>query len=269
MTICNGGIRLVELEILMVMLGQKDNGKSKMSHYILKEQLQALKQDLPAIAEIIDRLDPETRHHCERLAISAQSFGEYLKLSATDLQMLVWGAYLHDIGKAAIPADILLKPAALTAAERQVIQEHPALGIAICPLPESMKAVAEIIRHHHELWNGQGYPDRLAGEAIPYLVRIVQILDVYDALTHERCYKRAYSSSEAISILLTETAKGFYQSELISEFIAYLESEDGFSDLSNEAEFMIYAKMSNITTHDTATHKSANPVKHQVLELAS
>lgn len=235
-----------------------------MSHYTLNEQLQALKQNLPAIAEIIDRLDPETRHHCERLAIAAQNFGEYLGLSATDLQMLVWGAYLHDIGKAAIPADILLKPAALTTAERQIIQEHPALGIAICPLPESMQAVAEIIRHHHELWNGQGYPDRLAGEEIPYLVRIVQILDVYDAITNARCYKRAYSKSEAITILLTETVKGFYQPELIAAFMAYLEVADDLSDRSNEAEFMIYAKMSN-----SAIHEMANPAKHQALKLAA
>ena len=229
-----------------------------MSHYTLNDQLQALKQNLPAIAETIDRLDPETRHHCERLAIAAQSFGEYLALSATDLQMLVWGAYLHDIGKAAIPTDILLKPAALTTAERQIIQEHPALGIAICPLPDSMRAVAEIIHHHHELWNGQGYPDRLAGEEIPYLVRIVQILDVYDAVTNERCYKRAYSNSEAIAILLAETSKGFYQPELIAAFMAYLEVADNFSDRSSEAEFAIYAKMSN----------SPNPVKHQALKLA-
>lgn len=223
------------------------------SYATFNQQLQALKQIVPAIAEIIDRLDPETRHHCERLAIAAQQFGEYLALGNKDLQLLVWGAYLHDIGKAAIPLEILLKPDALTTAERQIIQEHPAIGAEICPLPASMAEVIMIMRHHHELWNGTGYPDRLSGLEIPYLTRVVQILDVYDALTHERCYKRAYSSAEAIAILLAETAKGCYQPELIAKFMEFLEVAEDFSDRASIVEFTIYANMTAAQSAETST----------------
>ena len=215
------------------------------------QQLQELKQIVPAIAEIIDRLDPETRHHCERLAIAAQQFGEYLALSVGDRQLLVWGAYLHDIGKVAIPTEILLKPSALTAAEKQIIQEHAVIGEVICPLPASMREVAAIVRHHHELWNGTGYPDGLIGEEIPYLARILQILDVYDALTHERCYKRAYSPIEAIAILLIETTKGYYQADLVAEFMTFLEIEDNFGDRSSIAGFMMHTNISNRAMYDT------------------
>ncbi len=215
------------------------------------QQLQALKQIVPAIAEIFDRLDPETRHHCERLAIAAQQFGEYLALDNKDLQLLVWGAYLHDIGKAAIPLEILLKPAALTAAERKIIQEHAAIGAEICPLPASMAEVVMIMRHHHELWNGTGYPDRLIEEEIPYLARVLQILDVYDALTHERCYKRAYSPIEAIAILLIETTKGYYQPDLVAEFMTFLEIEDNFGDRSSIVEFMTHTNIRNRAMYDT------------------
>ncbi len=221
-----------------------------MSYYALYEQLQELQQTLPAIADIIHRLDPETRQHSERLALAAQQFGEYLALPQRDRKLLVWGAYIHDIGKSAIPLDILLKPAKLTVSEHQVIKEHTEIGESLCPLPDSMREVAEIIRHHHELWNGTGYPDRLIGEEIPYLVRIVQILDVYDALTHKRCYKRAYSSMEAIGILLIETTKGYYQPELIAEFMTFIEIEDYFSDRSSIVESMMHTNMSNRAMYD-------------------
>ncbi|MEA5476758.1 HD domain-containing phosphohydrolase [Pseudanabaena galeata UHCC 0370] len=221
-----------------------------MSYFALYEQLQELQQTLPAIADIIHRLDPETRQHSERLAIAAQQFGEYLALPKRDRQLLVWGAYIHDIGKSAIPLDILLKPAKLTVSEHQVIKEHTEIGESLCPLPDSMREVAQIIRHHHELWNGCGYPDRLMGEEIPYLVRIVQILDVYDALTHKRCYKRAYSSMEAIGILLIETTKGYYQPELIAEFMTFKEIEDHFGDRSSIVESMMHTNMSNRAMYD-------------------
>ena len=221
-----------------------------MSYCALYQQLQELQQTLPAIADIIDRLDPETRQHSERLALAAQQFGEYLALSKRDLQLLVWGAYIHDIGKSAIPLEILLKPAKLTVSEHQVIKEHTEIGESLCPLPDSMREVSQIIRHHHELWNGYGYPDRLMGEEIPYLVRIVQILDVYDALTHERCYKRAYSSMEAIGILLIETTKGYYQPELITEFMTFVEVGEHFGDRSSILESMVHTNMSNRIMYD-------------------
>jgi putative two-component system response regulator len=214
-------------------------------YYDLNQQLQELQQILPSIAKIIDRLDLETRQHCERLAIAAYRFGKFLGLTESDRQQLVWGAYLHDIGKIGIPERILFKPEPLSDRERQVIQEHSALGAAICPLPASMHEVAAIVRHHHELWNGTGYPDRLAGEEIPYLVRIVQILDVYDALIHDRCYKRAYSPIEAVAILLFETTKGYYQPELISQFITFIEVEDNFGERSGKLDFMLHTNINH------------------------
>jgi len=120
----------------------------------------------------------------------------------------MWADYLHDIGKVGIPDSVLLKPGKLSAAELAIMQQHVLIGERICqPLP-TMQGVLPIIRHHHERWDGSGYPDRLAGDQIPYLVQVFQIIDIYEPLTNERPYKQALTSTEALKILVEEAAKG-------------------------------------------------------------
>lgn len=182
---------------------------------------------LSAITRTVADLDPSTREHCQRLAIQAKSFGEFLNLSEIDIHTLTWGGYLHDIGKVGVPIDVLLKRGQLTPEEWEVMRQHVLIGEHICGSMFPMERVLPIIRHHHEHWDGSGYPDRLAGEQIPFLARVIQLLDVYDALTHDRCYKPTYTHSRALEIIAEETAKGWYDPELVQKFFAFISRERG------------------------------------------
>jgi len=105
------------------------------------------------------------------------------------------------------------------------MQRHVQLGENICQSHCLTQDVIDIVRYHHERWNGSGYPSGLAGEDIPYLAQVMQILDVYDALTHARSYKPAFSPAQALDILAEETTKGYYQPELMQQFFAFITTE--------------------------------------------
>ena len=150
------------------------------------DELEYAETVLCALGKSIEARDPSTEGHCERLADSGVALGRKLGLGEEELRALRLGGYLHDLGKLVFPDAILLKPGPLTAAEREVVRKHPIVGEEICqPLP-SLGSVLPIIRHHHERWNGSGYPDGLRGEAIPLTARILQVADVFDALTSDR-----------------------------------------------------------------------------------
>jgi putative two-component system response regulator len=132
-----------------------------------------------------------------------------MQLDSASLQALYIGGALHDIGKVGIPDSILLKPGRLSQEEWQIMRSHPVLGEEICrPLP-ALRSILPIIRHHHERWDGSGYPDGLRGDAIPLLARIIQTVDIYDALTNPRSYREASSAEHALQILDEETARGW------------------------------------------------------------
>jgi putative two-component system response regulator len=125
---------------------------------------------------------------------------------------------VHDVGKIAIPDAILLKPGRLTAEEWTLIKEHPVVGERICAPLKSFRMVLPIIRHHHEKFDGSGYPDGLRGEAIPVTARVLQVVDVYDALTTERPYKKAFSVTEALQTMREEVAKGWWDPHIFAQF---------------------------------------------------
>jgi HD-GYP domain-containing protein (c-di-GMP phosphodiesterase class II) len=131
-------------------------------------------------------------------------------LSESELEALRWGSYLHDTGKIAIPDSILFKPGPLTREEIALMQTHTLRGEAMLRelgfLPEP---VLELVRHHHENWDGQGYPDRLKGEQIPLLARIFSLADVYDALTNIRPYKPAWTHEQACANIAGESGRKF------------------------------------------------------------
>ncbi len=157
---------------------------------------------LRALGRVLEGRDGDTFGHTDRVTTLALKLGEALGQSPEDLQHLRWGAYLHDIGKVAVGDDVLRKPGALTAGERRLMQRHVVVGDDM--LRDEMfvpRAVREVVRHHHERWDGSGYPDQLAGEAIPLLARIFSVVDVYDALISERPYKRAWPQAEALAEL--------------------------------------------------------------------
>ena len=130
-------------------------------------------------------------------------------------------ALLHDIGKGLIPEALLRKPGPLTEEERAMVQQHPVHGAAIVAALPGMQELSLLIRHHHERWDGTGYPDGLAGEQIPLGARVIAVVDVWDALTHDRPYRRALGLAEARAIMLDGRGTQF-DSELIDRFLTLI-----------------------------------------------
>ncbi|UBV42300.1 diguanylate cyclase [Deinococcus taeanensis] len=160
----------------------------------------ALQGGLMALGAALEERDLETAGHTERVVQLAERLGRRMGLTESALDALRHGASLHDIGKLTIPDAILLKPGPLNAPEWQVMQHHAARGYDIAQrLQGLMPGTLDVIRHHHERWDGAGYPDRLAGECIPLVARIFAVCDVYDALTHPRPYKPAWTHAEAVT----------------------------------------------------------------------
>lgn len=192
----------------------------------LNEDLDYASQVLFSIARTIESRDPNTGDHCERLVQLGKAFGGFLNLSRNEVRDLVWGAYLHDIGKVGIPDSVLLKTGKLTDEEWIIMRQHVLIGERICQPLRTMRGVIPIIRNHHERWDGSGYPDGLAGNNIPLLAQIFQIIDIYDALTHERPYKRAFSPEESLAIMREETTRGWRNPELMEKFATFIETVD-------------------------------------------
>jgi putative two-component system response regulator len=198
--------------------------KSLVQQKRLNEDLDHAEQVLFSIAMSIESRDPNTGNHCERLVKLGQVFGEYLNLSRYQIRDLRWGGYLHDIGKVGIPDAVLLKKGKLTPEDWQIMQQHVLIGEKICQPLRSMRGVIPIIRHHHERWDGSGYPDKLKGDDIPYLAQVFQLIDIYDALTSERPYKRAFTSDEALSVMQEETDSGWRNPKLMQQFAEFIRS---------------------------------------------
>jgi putative two-component system response regulator len=178
------------------------------------DELERAESVLYSLAESIEGKDPYTKGHCERLAEYSALLGNAIGLDPESITALQRAGIVHDIGKVAVPDAVLLKPSRLTAAEMALMQEHPIVGERICAPLKSFRGVLPIIRHHHEKMNGTGYPDHLCGNAIPITARVLQIADVYDALTTERPYKRALSRDEALEIMTEEVTKGWWDADL-------------------------------------------------------
>jgi putative two-component system response regulator len=135
------------------------------------------------------------------------------------------GGYLHDLGKITVPDEILKKGANLSPQEWDIMKRHPITGENICKPLKSLRLVLPIIRHHHEHWNGTGYPDGLIGRQIPMLSRILQVVDVYDALRTERPYKPALTHEQAAKTMREEARAGLWDGDLVDEFFKMLAAQ--------------------------------------------
>jgi len=171
-----------------------------------------------ALARSVDSKHNMKNGHSERLVAYAEQLGESLGFREEDLQELRIASWLHDIGKIGVPESILLKPGPLNAEERRIMQEHPVIGENICKPLKSLRRILPVIRHHHEKMDGSGYPDGLRGEAIPLKARILQIADIYDALTTNRPYRGALPPEEALQTLYTEAGNGWLDASVVLKF---------------------------------------------------
>lgn len=171
---------------------------------------------LHALARTIEAKDPYTLGHADRVAQYAVELGKYVGVSDYDSQVLRRGGMLHDIGKIAIPDSILLKPGRYTPEEFDVMKRHPVLGCEICGKLRTVRDALPLIRHHHEKLDGSGYPDGLKNDAVPALVRIISVVDIYDALRSQRSYKEAYSVDKSFEIMWQEVQKGWWDKSLLS-----------------------------------------------------
>ncbi len=178
-----------------------------------------VEQLLAAVAQSVEQRDNRSAGHCERLALNVLAMGAALSLDRASLLVLYRAGFLHDVGKIGIPDSILFKPGALTAQEWEVMRSHPLRGEDICRPVQAFAPVLPVIRHHHERWDGTGYPDGLRGEEIPLLARVLQIADIYDALTNPRPYKPAYPPQEAIRIIREETERGWRDPDVVRVFL--------------------------------------------------
>ena len=173
----------------------------------------------------VEARDPYTEGHCERLSQFAGELGEHLGLDRESLLALRRGGYLHDLGKIRVPDEILKKGNKLTPEEWVIMKQHPLTGEAICKPLRSLKLVLPIIRHHHEHWNGTGYPDGLAENEIPALARVLQVVDVYDALRTARPYKPALTHEESARTMRDEAHLGLWDKDLVEEFFLMLDKK--------------------------------------------
>jgi putative two-component system response regulator len=188
----------------------------------LLDQLERAESVITTLGLTIEARDPYTAGHCERLARYAVDLGNALGIDQQMLKDLWLGGFLHDLGKIAVPDRILLKNGPLSVEERAVIQTHPSIGAHLVQELHTLDGVRPIIRHHHERFDGSGYPDGLAGEEIPLGARIMAVVDVYDALRTERPYKFALSHEEAVDILWQEAEAGSWDRQVAKIFIDML-----------------------------------------------
>lgn len=176
-----------------------------------------------ALGMALEARDFETQGHTERTVALAERLGTALGLSAADQDALRQGAYLHDLGKLSVPDGVLLKPGPLTPQERALICKHTVMGEALARrLPSLPAGALAIVRSHHERWDGGGYPDELRGTQIPLLARIFAVVDVYDALTHDRPYRPAFPLAQARAML--EDGDGtHFDPEVLRAFLGLLD----------------------------------------------
>ncbi|HEY9160845.1 MAG TPA: HD domain-containing phosphohydrolase [Desulfomonilia bacterium] len=171
----------------------------RMENVVLYQELyESILSTLYGMAKIMDARDPYTSQHSTRVTSISIMQADYLGLGEIDRDILYISSKLHDIGKVGIPDNILLKPTSLTDEEFAIIKKHPDIGADILKSISIMHRETEIIRHHHERYDGKGYPSGLKGDEIPLLSRIIALADTFDAMTSERPYRRALSTKEAI-----------------------------------------------------------------------
>jgi putative two-component system response regulator len=187
------------------------------------DELETAESVICTLGLSVESRDPYTEGHCERLARNASDLGRHLGLGEDSIIALRRGGYLHDLGKIAVPDEILKKGSNLNPEEWAIMKQHPLTGEKICRPLKSLRLVLPIIRNHHEHSDGSGYPDGLRRDGIPLLARILQVVDVYDALCTARPYKPALGHEQAAITMRDEARAGLWDEALVTEFFTMLQ----------------------------------------------
>jgi putative nucleotidyltransferase with HDIG domain len=174
-----------------------------------REIRKAVMGTVGVLINMIEVKDPSTRGHSERVTQYATTFAERYCLSDSEIESLRLAALLHDIGKVSVPSRILTKPGPLTDEEWKVIRSHPERGLEILRPVESLESVVPIIYHHHERFDGTGYPDGLKGEKIPLCARILSVADAIEAMRSDRPYRRALDLPQVVHELRSGESRQF------------------------------------------------------------
>lgn len=185
--------------------GAVKNLSTGVEHALLSGNLQMLR----ALGEAIAQRDTGNNSHNPRVTLYSALTAEVMELESIQIRALVKGSFLHDIGKIGISDEIILKPGGLSDEERQTMNAHPEIGAAIVRGVSWLEDARDVIRYHHEWHDGNGYPHKLKGDAIPLNARIFAVVDVFDALTSKRPYKPAYSYEKTMQIIFDQRGTHF------------------------------------------------------------
>ncbi len=190
------------------------------------DELENAETVLFSLALSIEAKDPYTEGHCDRLSQYSVVLAERMGLPNELRIALRRAGTVHDIGKVAVPEQILLKPGPLTPEEWKLMKQHPLVGERICSPLKSFRQVLPVIRHHHEKLDGSGYPDGLKGDEIPLTARVLQTVDIFDALTTCRPYRKALSATDTFALMRKEAERGWLDGSLVDR-LELLVNESG------------------------------------------
>lgn len=238
--------RRTEISEISHALRLKDNRLSGEIRERLKSEQQLrrvsglfLKEIFEIMDEILANRDRYTFEHTIKMTEIVKKIGQELNLSEDEMQSLELGCLIHDIGKIAIPDDILLKPGEFDPQDREIMQHHPMIGTKLVARHLQDDRITDIILQHHERLDGSGYPEGLKGEDIGLLPRIVMVADTYEALVSQRPYKKALSSEEALEIIRKQAAEGKYDQKIVDILAKIKDSlKLEVEDRSMTADFM-------------------------------
>jgi len=216
--------KVVEKTIDLIRKNKKLEQQAKLLEGLLKDLRESYEATLDAMVSAIESRDCETKHHCRRVQVYAVMLAQRLGVSPEQLVDISYGALLHDVGKIGVPDSILLKPGKLTEDEWGVMRRHTVIGHQMISKIKFLRGAADIVLHHHERWDGQGYPNRVAGEKIPLGARIFSIIDTFDAITSKRPYKEALPVTTAREEI-QRCAGTQFDPALVQEFLRISDEE--------------------------------------------
>jgi putative nucleotidyltransferase with HDIG domain len=192
---------------------------TRVAHNRFVEMREMFTQTIGALAGAVDKRDPFTSKHSHRVKAIAVDIGREMRVSEPELEALEWGGLLHDVGKIGVPDSVLKKQERLTRDERMIMNAHPVLGAEIIAPVTKLAPELPIIRHHHEWYNGSGYPDRLIGDEIPKLARILHVADAFEAMTAQRPYRMTPLTAEQALAELRKFAGIQFDPQVVDAFV--------------------------------------------------